>query len=293
MARPTRFTDVFTALMKRYGFERIEITDQNRARWVHWRNLPGDRHVIIEPSDYHKNTLPDFRQRHAIITVYAGPDLMANREHQETAYIAEDLSIFLEEFFGAICETHESHDYRSDNNTEYSFIKEMTEKYPFVEWGILLSSTHKGTARYPNLDWIAGLIEFFTGPDWERVHQNFSAHLCGNLCTRFVQERGNFLLQDDYLGGPALRSIFTRVQLNGYPDHLYEHYRMNAMADYLRDHAEIVLPIPDLKTRDHATKDRSRYQFLHDCSRGRGIIPEYWPAPWFDQYVGYAGGIRY
>src|SRR4051812_39531430 len=72
----------------------------------------------------------------------------------------------------------------ADDNVDLLFLDDMTTKYPHVEWGILLSDSRKGQPRYPSDAWLARLTDTL----YTKFDNNFSAHLCGSLCERLINE---------------------------------------------------------------------------------------------------------
>lgn len=174
----------------------------------------------------------------------------------------------------------------ADDNVELAFLEDISTQYPYVEWGILFSESRQGSPRYPSHEWITSLVyEFF--PKWAL---SFSAHLCGSICERIIRDVDLKFLEEHI--GP----LFTRLQLNSFPELSEMAANVNALASAFRaDGVEIVLPIPNDRV---AAACRSTFltnvSFLYDSSRGQGKSPDGWPAITLenDAYVGFAGGIN-
>ena len=85
----------------------------------------------------------------------------------------------------------------ADDKTDIDKLIRLTDKYPFVEWGILFSSGREGTQRYPSHEWIKQIVE---------TDLPLSAHFCG-WWAKQVLEESNFSLIEQAEG-------FSRIQLN-------------------------------------------------------------------------------
>ena len=70
----------------------------------------------------------------------------------------------------------------ADNSIEPQQLFELSEKYPFVEWGILLSRNSMGSKRFPSLKWMNRLESL--DKDYFNQEILYSGHLCGS----FVKE---------------------------------------------------------------------------------------------------------
>lgn len=83
--------------MAQFGFEQIEV--QNGKAW--WKAIgDSDKHILIQSTGPRPHLCPDWKGRRAAISVYRGPGLQENLEHQETAYTTDDLVLFFEETIG-------------------------------------------------------------------------------------------------------------------------------------------------------------------------------------------------
>ena len=61
----------------------------------------------------------------------------------------------------------------ADDSINPNELIEISKKYPFVEWGILVSRNSQGSNRFPSLQWMDKLHELNT------VNLLLSCHLCG------------------------------------------------------------------------------------------------------------------
>lgn len=153
----------------------------------------------------------------------------------------------------------------------------LAQKYPFVEWGILLSQQKAGgeDCKYPDLKWIA---------DFAKAGLPTAVHLCGHFARQVAKEPLKIVHLVDVIVGPH-----TRIQVN--------------VPRALRYGAEVALrPLTDRQfiiqtnTFDgfYGRTDTSPHiNPLHDLSGGVGRV-----TPDFDYqhvpkgaFAGFAGGF--
>jgi hypothetical protein len=152
---------------------------------------------------------------------------------------------------------------------------ELSAEFPFLEWGILLSTKRMGTPRYPTVspEWASRMLELAS-------ECLFSAHLCGDFARRTA-----YCLLPSWL--PA---IFGRCQINGY-DSSY----CNGVTDLSLDYPiEFILQcrsVDDLQPLATQSIMMGRASVLFDPSGGRGIESCCWPVAPLNTKIGFAGGI--
>lgn len=168
-----------------------------------------------------------------------------------------------------------------DNDTPIEELERLTEKYPFVEWGVLFSKHKMGQKRYPDLNYIHQLCKAEVGL--------MSAHFCGAY-PREILEKGDISEASHW--GAYFESIqlnynfsrsskwswenFHRITDELAVDVILQHNRSNA--PYLK-HKEFLTSNPHLR-------------FLYDASGGRGTEIKHIENPLWNNYTGYAGGIH-
>lgn len=149
----------------------------------------------------------------------------------------------------------------------------LSERFPFVEWGVLMSASRQGDPRYPTDFWITSLCR--ARPRFVYV----AAHLCGATLRAAMQ------------GGWVWPATVQRVQLNGYAS------LTPAFLELARHHEhryEFILQCrreADLPVFADDTRALPAGSVLYDPSGGRGIETFSWPRPPLDCPVGFAGGI--
>lgn len=174
----------------------------------------------------------------------------------------------------------------ADDNTDAAKMRQLSEKYHFAEWAILFSQAKAGVARYPSHDWVEEALPNF-------YQCNMSAHLCGKWVDDALKGRITFLDDDDIF------DAFGRVQLNMARERLqktldWKNQFWNGGFD-----KPIILGGPYQKYNIQIPTDTFMHRGvspLFDCSGGRGILAESWPAPPLHEYgkpifCGYAGGL--
>jgi hypothetical protein len=165
----------------------------------------------------------------------------------------------------------------------------LSERYPFVEWGILFSGSRNGCPRYPSRTWVETLhnaVESRAG------HTRLSAHLCGQWVRDLVMN-GTFTWEASY--GVASGN-FGRVQLNFHSERqveLHPDFRLATLIQGLQwilqmDGTNDVWA-SHLMQRPGAIP--GQFVPLFDVSGGAGQLPGRWPAALPEMYCGYAGGL--
>lgn len=171
---------------------------------------------------------------------------------------------------------------------QWTYIPEMVEisqEFPFVEWGILFSAKHQGVSpRYPAEEWLQALRKTA-----EKLPLNLSAHLCGRWVRDVVIDASLTFKEQR----KDLWPLFQRVQLNF---HAEPHKRHHAFAGrLLEDPGKQYIFQIDGRNDDlweHArTVLGDRAVPLFDRSGGAGELPDQWPKVFEDVYGGYAGGL--
>lgn len=172
----------------------------------------------------------------------------------------------------------------ADDSIEPRELLQLSNEFPFVEWGILMSKSQVGNARFPSPAWLRDLEDI--SPDL-----NLSAHLCGRVVRKL-------LLGDDELWAGWQR-WFKRAQLNFHAEatpwdplrfatalraEKYKHLQWIFQIDGASGN-EYVNAVRDLGTHIDVVE-------LFDLSGGAGVLPWEWPkGDGQHRYRGYAGGL--
>ncbi|KKN98439.1 hypothetical protein LCGC14_0145340 [marine sediment metagenome] len=181
-----------------------------------------------------------------------------------------------------------------DDHVSSADMYALSKKYPFVEWGILIS-TKQGRDRYPSSNWIGELGK------WAYQLENkinLALHICGSVAKAFVEGEEisapqwlkYFGFNPDYMG-----EVFSRIQINvqKYPDDLtgfawWVDVMRNRKIDIITQHKSNTV---DLWKKTAALN--IRHHVLFDSSGGRGVsvLEKGLPIPITGHYCGWAGGI--
>lgn len=170
----------------------------------------------------------------------------------------------------------------ADESILPSALGELTARFPFVEWGILVANSRMGThPRYPGRNWLRLL---------ERVSLPLSVHLCGTWARDLL--RGDFTFGNEF---PRLIERAQRVQINFSLDR--SSVNLPALAAIMRQHAHLSFIIQlhgqNGELLQGLLNSGLQPDCLFDASGGEGIEPKSWPAPLAGvRLVGYAGGLR-
>jgi hypothetical protein len=165
----------------------------------------------------------------------------------------------------------------ADDSTSLQDMIRVQEKYPFVEWGILLLEDRLGTPRYPSLGWLE-LLSVYATPEWK-----LAAHVCG----RWTK---GMLMGDMQVFNVVKMACFQRVQLNFRTQKTFWDYHF---VPELPPNKQYIFQMGDIgnDVATYALQSSTDACILFDRSGGKGVSPEEWPAPIPNVYCGYAGGI--
>lgn len=179
----------------------------------------------------------------------------------------------------------------ADDSITPATLAALSARFPWVEWGILVSESHQGgSPRFPSQTWRSALL--LVAEDFQRVNPfHLSIHVCG----RWVRQicAGNWEPFLEGVGALALQA--ERIQLNF---HNYQHLLGENFIPSARDVTErygwqIIFQQDGL---NDALVTRARNGGvdavpLYDRSGGAGVLPDEWPAATGGTYTGYAGGL--
>lgn len=183
----------------------------------------------------------------------------------------------------------------ADNSTTPESLALLTEKYPFVEWGILVSSSYRdaGGSRFPSHDWIRRLQRITAG-----MEISLSLHVCGHWVRELLM--GNSYIPEFMLSG------FQRIQLNFHAERTPCDPRLCYNALLSLGAPQFIFQIDGATGNAHLESVTAEYDGdgraidavpLFDISGGAGILPTEWPKPQYMNndvdhcYHGYAGGL--
>lgn len=178
----------------------------------------------------------------------------------------------------------------ADDSIDYYSLYSISKKYPFVEWGILLSKNSEGYNRFPTWKWIERLITE------KHPTVNLSGHLCGSW-VRDIINGGNIFLDTHR----ELTYGFNRFQLNFHGELLNALYpeRYIKSLQYLTyiKHQQIIFQadgvnqkLYNLARSIYGQQNGINAVMLYDLSGGNGVLPDKWQEP-IGGYCGYAGGL--
>lgn len=175
----------------------------------------------------------------------------------------------------------------ADDEVDPWDLVDLTRRFPFVEWGILVSK-RPGRPRYPTSNWLNSLADALMKG---RMFPHFlSAHLCGSAAEEFCQGESSWV--------QSLPANTSRLQINGcQPWPAPVDVIQNALGS--RNDLELIVQVrevTDLNTAllfaESVTTPGNRVSALFDPSGGRGLETKEWPSTPATFPLGYAGGIK-
>lgn len=201
----------------------------------------------------------------------------------------------------------------ADDSVKVEDLATIQSKYPFVEFGILLSSSQQGSYRFPSYKWLQELTDFNNRRRSRSslgAIKNLSGHLCGEYVRNILVGEDVFAELNDKIDSPFFTSIFKRWQIN---THGFEHaflmrpacneYHLSKfhdkcfsnILDYCAARGQTVILQYDKANMDLLNAvdyyDNHHIQALVDLSHGAGILPSEWESPKLKIVTGYAGGL--
>lgn len=156
----------------------------------------------------------------------------------------------------------------------------LSQQFPFVEWGLLLSQAKPGTPRYPSVQWMQ---------EAAKIPIRFSGH----ICDKWMREvcKGKWGIFDELPFWP----MFKRFQIN------FSHevdrldigrFLIGLQEPGLQVKQQIILQVEDV---NHpvvlAASKVTNVAPMYDVSSGHGILPQEWPQQVSMNRCGFAGGL--
>lgn len=175
----------------------------------------------------------------------------------------------------------------ADDNTPISWILDMSDKYPFVEWAILVSSRLEGSRRFPSRGWCSAFSQRVASRGMDGRSTAVSMHVCGQWVRDLL--RGRL----DWNSLPEVRIVADRVQVNTHAEELISTSRMMDQIEVLYG-KQFIVQLDGVNDHlfDAAWERKLNVSGLFDCSHGAGVLPKDWPTPRdHSRYYGYAGGL--
>lgn len=177
----------------------------------------------------------------------------------------------------------------ADERTDPGRLLALTKRFPFVEWGILLSASSEGRRpRFPVREWMRDLCS----ADMD-AELRLSGHLCG-AWVRDLCDGGNSFIAE----AADLRHVFDRLQLNFHAEthRIQAEPFVAALLSLLNGGfnlgEEFIFQIDDVNDRAMgiAALGLIKAVPLFDLSGGAGVLPSTWPVAKTAR-AGYAGGL--
>lgn len=162
-----------------------------------------------------------------------------------------------------------------DAKTDLNRVRQISERFPFVEFGVLLTlSPEDNDARYMDISVVKLVLRELHGV-------NTALHICGKAVDAFVS------------GEPKVRQLCLdadRVQLN---------FKADIARFTIEELDKVISRVPVKVITQHFPSNSklvdqinsSNHQILHDLSGGRGIATTNWSPPFEHKITGYAGGL--
>lgn len=176
----------------------------------------------------------------------------------------------------------------ADDSIDPDKLEEISQEYPYVEFGILFSKSQEGSPRFPSKKWVEKLI----ARD-KAAQMCLSAHLCGSW-VRSLLEEGRWKWIERFSHNTI---FFNRIQLNFHADlHKIQSLKfLRALRQ--EDLVQYIFQLDNVNNDVLSFVRQAKIDAvgLFDTSGGAGILPVSWPEPIKENdlpiYSGYAGGL--
>jgi hypothetical protein len=169
----------------------------------------------------------------------------------------------------------------ADDSVSVPHLADLSDEFPFVEWGILVSKSQEGGSRFPSRHW----IDRFSAVAPKNKMQ-VSMHVCGEWVRQMLTG------ELDWRELPSCLKAAQRIQIN---THAHRHVSTIDMVKvFLRQSGKEFIFQSD-GVNDHLAFGAQAYNLgvsvLFDTSHGAGKVPDNWPMPVDGFCCGYAGGL--
>ena len=185
-----------------------------------------------------------------------------------------------------------------DDTVSPELLKLISDRYKWVEWGVLFRSDLEGQARYPTKAWVQKLSVLSTDPaDPSSLSVQLAGHLCADRCQAVLEGDSSFVHELYELG-------FRRVQVNAtaansvtvdpeqiskYVSNIKKCMQDESRMEFIIQCNEETKPIYEQLIAD----PEPNMSILYDASCGKGVRVNNFPSPMLNPSIpcGYAGGI--
>lgn len=175
----------------------------------------------------------------------------------------------------------------ADDGTDITHLLELSKEFPFVEWGLLVSTKTDYRPRMPSPQWIYQLL---TAAEFDDI--NLSLHICGkpvrDMLMGVFHERLTWLLSER----------FQRFQINTHAEkHEWDYNGITLIRSF---GLKPIFQIDGINESlfDECCEDNvPQLQAIFDLSHGAGVLPKSWPKVYGEDNNGdeihctYAGGL--
>ena len=178
-----------------------------------------------------------------------------------------------------------------DGNTHIPDVVELTKKYPFVEWGILISSTRNGTVKYPDKMFVGELMRYAGS---KGINISLSYHLCGRIASDFAKGYFDVDLWRTFVP-PTYFAKRIQVNINATKTPCdYEKFAEKINLMMIQNNIPVIIQFN--KANELLWYYLVRYEaypnILFDASGGRGKVIRKFLPPVSGFFCGYAGGLN-
>jgi phosphoribosylanthranilate isomerase len=173
----------------------------------------------------------------------------------------------------------------ADDKVNPRYLYEISQEFPFVEWGILVSKNSAGFSRFPSMQWIH---ELETAQAKLRVTINLSMHLCGTWLRQLLSVSNPEIFSNAI---SEELTIFNRVQLNFHAEKQLVNLSIGHNLRKFGD-MQIIFQMDGVNEGLYHEAKESKLNVVpfYDTSHGAGKLRDVWNTP-NERCYGLAGGL--
>lgn len=184
----------------------------------------------------------------------------------------------------------------ADDSVAPELLALLSQKYPWIEWGVLFRPDLEGQPRYASFDWVERLVAVNRKNNGV---MKLAGHLCAERCQQVLDGDASFSKKLHELG-------FGRIQINATAANkvIVDGAKLDVYANNIRS---CILAVPEIDFIFQLNDETrgiwnciiqypipSNLNVLFDASCGLGVLAKEYPSPLVDPVeipCGYAGGI--
>ena len=185
----------------------------------------------------------------------------------------------------------------ADDSVHPEHMALISQRFPWIEWGVLFRPDLEGTPRYATWNWVERLAQLKRS---EFPTMKLAGHLCAYRCQQILDGDANFAQQLQGLGFGRIQINATAANKVNVDPSKFEAYATNIKSCVAAvPHIEFIFQLNDetrgiwncISAQAPTQPLPTNLSILFDASCGLGVLATEYPIPLDGIPCGYAGGI--